>query len=277
MEGYIYKLTSPSGKSYVGQTINIKGRFSEYKTLHHCENQKALFNAIKKYGWENFKKEILETIKEELVENLKKVLDELEIEYISKYDCINFGYNICVGGNQHRLGVKETEEQCQRKRDSWTNERRKISSEKFKGISNPRYGSTTKTYSKAINQYDKQGIYIKTWESAASAEREIGCKAANISKVCLGKCLTAGGFIWRFFENSIDNIIPIESQKGKHTKKGIHLIPIFQYSIDGTFLKEFASITDAETELNICHSNISRCAKGKGKTAGGYIWKYSRE
>jgi group I intron endonuclease len=50
MKGYIYKLTSPSNKCYVGQTVNINKRFSEYKTFHHCKNQPKLFNSLKKYG-----------------------------------------------------------------------------------------------------------------------------------------------------------------------------------------------------------------------------------
>lgn len=277
MKWDIYKLQSPSGKIYIGQTVNINKRFSEYKTFHHCENQKKLFNALKKYGWENFNKEILETIEEEIIENLKNTLNELEIKYISEYDCVKSGYNICLGGNQHRLGVKETEEQIQKKRDAWTDEKRKAQSEKFKGELNPRFGSTEKTYSKEVNQYDIDGKYIKTWESAAVIERELGYNAKNISGVCLGKNLTSCGFIWKFFENSIDNILPKESKRGKKSIKGIHVIPIFQYSITGILIERFSSITDAEEKLNIYHSNISACAKGKRKTAGGYIWKYSME
>ena len=117
MEGFIYKLTSPSGKCYVGQTVNMKKRLSEYKTFHNCKNQSKLFNAIKKYGFDNFEHSILETINFDLKSELQDKLNELEINYISKYDCVKTGYNICIGGNQHRLGVKETEEQIQRKRD----------------------------------------------------------------------------------------------------------------------------------------------------------------
>jgi len=117
MKGYIYKLISPSEKCYIGQTININKRLSEYRTFHNCKNQSKLFNAIKKYGFENFKHEIIETIDFELKSELQDKLNELEIDYISKYDSVKKGYNICYGGNQHRLGVKESEEQKQRKRD----------------------------------------------------------------------------------------------------------------------------------------------------------------
>ena len=274
MKGYIYKLVSPSGKCYIGQTVNLRRRFSEYKTFYHCQNQKKLFNALKKYGWESFKEEILEIIEEESLLLLKNSLNLKEIHYIELYSSIDCGYNICRGGNQHRLGIKETEEQKQKKRNSWTEEKRKRQSERFKGKNNPRYGVSTKVYSKKINQYDKSGKYIETWESAAYVEKTLGFKGSNIGKVCLGKCLTAYGFIWKFYNDSKDNIVPQESKRGRQSKKGINAKVILQYSKDNVFIKEFSSIITAETELGIEHSNISACAKGNRKTAGGYIWKY---
>lgn len=274
MKGYIYKLISPSEKCYIGQTVNPKRRFSEYRTFHHCQNQRKLFNALKKYGWENFKEEILEVIEEESLLSLKDSLNSREVYYIKLYDSISCGYNICEGGNQYRLGVKETEEQKQRKRNSWTKEKRKRQSERFKGKNNPRYGVSTKVYSKKINQYDKTGKYIKTWEGAIYVEKTLGFKASNIGKVCLGKCLTAYGFIWKFYNNSKDNIVPQKSKRGRQSKKGINAKVILQYSKDGVFIKEFSSIVSVEIELGIEHTNISACAKGNRKTAGGYIWKY---
>ena len=39
---------------------------------------------------------------------------------------------------------------------------------------------------------------------------------------------------------------------------------IYQYTIQG------------DRELNINHSNISKCAKGKAKSSGGYFWSYQK-
>ena len=47
----IYRLTSPSGKVYIGQTKNLKARLSCYRTLK-CKAQSLLFNSLKKYGFE---------------------------------------------------------------------------------------------------------------------------------------------------------------------------------------------------------------------------------
>jgi group I intron endonuclease len=55
----IYKITSPSGKVYVGQSNDIGNRFSKYKGLH-CYKQRKLYNSLKKYGVENHIFEIIE-------------------------------------------------------------------------------------------------------------------------------------------------------------------------------------------------------------------------
>lgn len=88
--GVIYKLTNLiNGKKYIGQTIQkLSSRIYQHK---HCETT-AIGQAIKKYGWENFKSEIIE-------ECPKNILDEREIFWISYYGCIApKGYNLSSGG-----------------------------------------------------------------------------------------------------------------------------------------------------------------------------------
>lgn len=86
--GFIYCYTSPSGKKYIGKTkTTLKTRAS-----HNQRGYKgctAFYNAIKKYGWENFQVEILEEVPLE-------ILQEVETEYIIDMDTTNpqKGYNI---------------------------------------------------------------------------------------------------------------------------------------------------------------------------------------
>lgn len=54
----IYKITSPSGKIYIGQSINIERRFSQYKYLK-CKKQTILYRSLVKYGVENHNFEII--------------------------------------------------------------------------------------------------------------------------------------------------------------------------------------------------------------------------
>ena len=48
-------------------------------------------------------------------------------------------------------------------------------------------------------------------------------------------------------------------------------IPILQYDLDGNFIREWRSTTDAVKELK---GHIYECLKGKQKTACGFVWKY---
>jgi group I intron endonuclease len=103
--GYIYKVTSPSNKSYIGQTrYSIEKRWREHKydafdnKKDHC---KLLNRAIRKHGFDYFK---IECIRECSVLEL----DELEEHYISSYMTLKpYGYNLKKGGSSS-LHTEET-------------------------------------------------------------------------------------------------------------------------------------------------------------------------
>lgn len=56
----IYKITSPSNRIYIGQSIRLEERLLEYTKQKNCDRQPKLFNSFIKYGIENHKIEILE-------------------------------------------------------------------------------------------------------------------------------------------------------------------------------------------------------------------------
>ena len=57
-KAYIYKITSPSGKRYVGSTINIIKRKQSYGNIT-AKQQVKIYRSIKKYGWQAHKFEII--------------------------------------------------------------------------------------------------------------------------------------------------------------------------------------------------------------------------
>lgn len=59
----IYKITSPTGRIYVGQSIDIAKRFNVYRLLH-CKIQPKLYRSFIKHGVENHIFEIIEECKE---------------------------------------------------------------------------------------------------------------------------------------------------------------------------------------------------------------------
>ena len=50
--------------------------------------------------------------------------------------------------------------------------------------------------------------------------------------------------------------------------------PIIQYDKDGTMIKEYRSIAEADRTSGVKKSNIQHVLCGKNKLAGGFIWKY---
>lgn len=55
-------------------------------------------------------------------------------------------------------------------------------------------------------------------------------------------------------------------------KYDYHCKPILQYDINGNFIQEWDSITEAEEALRIV--SIGKVCNGDRKTAGGFIWKF---
>jgi hypothetical protein len=74
--GYVYMITSPTGRIYIGSTKNIQNRIKSYRTLN-CKNQVKLYNSLLKYGWEN---------------HIFEVIMECLIEEVLRYECILGNY-----------------------------------------------------------------------------------------------------------------------------------------------------------------------------------------
>lgn len=51
--------------------------------------------------------------------------------------------------------------------------------------------------------------------------------------------------------------------------------PIYQYDLNGNFIRKYRCITDAAEDMSYsCSTSIKQCVDGKRKTAGGFQWKY---
>lgn len=97
----VYMYTSPDGKVYIGFTGKTLKQRAQMGNGY--DKSSAFYNAIQKFGWENFKGEILE-------DNLtKKEASERERYYIALYKSNNakFGYNRTDGGIGSK-GLKRT-------------------------------------------------------------------------------------------------------------------------------------------------------------------------
>lgn len=97
MENYtVYKHTSPNGKSYIG--ITSRKPTIRWANGNGYMGQPKFFNAIAKYGWNNFTHEIL------FSDLTKQEACKIEKELIKKYDSIINGYNSSEGGHGTNSG-----------------------------------------------------------------------------------------------------------------------------------------------------------------------------
>lgn len=97
--GYVYMITSPSGRIYVGSTNNIIRRWKRYKILD-CKGQVKLYRSFIKYGVDNhifeivWTGDIVDVLKYECLigtwyEVLNKGLNSILPKYSDKYNSVS--------------------------------------------------------------------------------------------------------------------------------------------------------------------------------------------
>lgn len=94
--GYVYCLTFPSSKKYIGQTIKPwRERWKRHKNSHSC--CRALKNALAKYAETDISWELLSYA------NSIEELNTLERSFICKFNTLApSGYNLKDGGDRHK-------------------------------------------------------------------------------------------------------------------------------------------------------------------------------
>lgn len=221
--GWVYKYTSPSGKSYIGQTT-----YSLYDRAglngRSYQNCSVFYDAIKKYGLENFKIEILDEVEE-------KDLERVESEYIQKHNTLlPNGYNYYLHGSGPRqllhtktvidvydlklnyLATFSSLIDCAREYNipyqsisDCINHKIDHYKDKVyvKNGEKPTIPKVIQTHGRKTAQYDLNGNLIAIYKSANEAARAIGKNSTagrNIRSVCAGNRNMAYGFKWQFVD-----------------------------------------------------------------------------
>lgn len=221
MEYCVYMHTCPKGKVYIGITRNDP--LKRWQNGRGYRTNEYFTRAIKKYGWENFKHEILFTGLSE------KEAKEKEIFLIAEYKSNQrkYGYNISSGG-ESRSGTKLTEDHKEKIRQGNLGKkvseetRRKLSESAKRSWSNPEHveymrkintGANNKMYSvkltdeqkllrkcKTVVQIDFNGFFVREFISIHEAYNVTKISRDSISKCCKGKYKQAGGYVWKYKE-----------------------------------------------------------------------------
>lgn len=148
MNGYIYLITNTiNGMQYIGQTVNPEARWKKHLSVARGSYyyRSYFYNAINKYGPDNFTFEVV-------LECDAEALEEKEQEYIAKYNTLYpNGYNLTPGGKKlykennpfyKRQHSEETKLKISLKNRGrkHTSEWKEKASERNAGENNPYYG-----------------------------------------------------------------------------------------------------------------------------------------
>lgn len=242
----VYKHTSPNNKIYIGITAQPLER--RWRKGEGYKDNILLYRAIKKYGWDNFKHEVL-------FENISKdEAEKLEIQLIKEHRSNNpeFGYNIENGGKSVGTLAENTKEKLRlanigkKASDEAKEHMRQAQKERVAayglakgmggaGEKNPFYGKQHSEETKQILREKNGGTNSPWYGKRHTAEEKQKIAKSRMKKVC-------------------------------------------QLDAHGNILATFDSLHDAAVHVGAkSQSAIGQCANGKRKQANGYIWKYYKE
>lgn len=125
-------------------------------------------------------------------------------------------------------------------------------------------GGQGELFRKPVMQYSLLGDFIKEYESASEAARQLDVFKSNLTAACRGETSQCGGFQWKYKDDPRE-IKPIAKANGKL---------VAQYDKNNTFIKIYTSAKEASDITGIGVGSIRHCCNGRSKSAGGYIFKY---
>ena len=183
----IYKISSPKGKVYIGRTNNFDGRMAEHKCNAFTKKSKnSLHKAIRKYGWDNMKREIL-------VEIEPTQSQKIEEEFILAYDSVKRGYNDTYNGG----GGSRWEGRYDTKEYSEFVEKMKVING---GANNGMFGKSHKESTTDAMKAKAKGRFTLDWYKERNGdvdgerlyeERRVWLKSRNLKKDENGRFLKA--------------------------------------------------------------------------------------
>lgn len=211
-----------NSKRYVGLTMQrpesrwgVEGK--NYK--NRCPH---FWNAIQKYGWDNFNHEIV------AIKLSKEDACALEIDLIKKYNTQdrNFGYNTMSGGtspsipqevrekmsnsmmgNKNGLGHPCSDEK--KRKISKAQKGRKLTSEHREKLSKAKLGKshappTDETRRKISDSHKKTPVFCEetntVYPSIQECARQLNLQATSVCACCKGRLKSTGGFHLTYYK-----------------------------------------------------------------------------
>ena len=238
VKGIVYKATGPTGKVYIGKTMQLLHR----RKICHKSNafnknvesyNSHFYKAIRKYGFNAFKwKVVLKDIPEDK-------LSKIEMKMIKNLDTVKYGYNSTEGG-EGSIGFKHSEES--KRKMSKSSKGQFVSEETKKKLSEMRKGKKK------------------------SKEHIEKIRLSNIGK-------TSGEKHYLYGKKRSKDIV----EKTKKTKRKAFFNPVIVFDKCENIVGEWDSVAECVESLGLLQSNVWKCLNGLRKMHRGYGFKYKRE
>ena len=229
------------------------------------------YSAIKKYGWNNIKHIVL---KENLTEYEAKEMEKLLIKYLKTNDT-KYGYNLTKGGDGV-VGLVHSDKSKKKISDSKMG--KKYTQERLEN-----HKKLLRKNAKSVCQYDRDGNFIKEYQSSGEASEMTGFKEKGITNCCRNEYPTYMNYMWKYKQDlSIDEIKNCKIEKYKPKTPKIITKEVLQFDLSGNFINKFSSSKIASDIFNIPVNKIMESAQIYHKTHKlaqryGYIWIYQND
>ena len=198
--GVIYKATNLVNElSYIGQAKNFKVRQSQHLK---AKDNYDFHVALRDFGKDNFKWEILEECEENL-------LNERERYWIAYYDTYNNGYNMTKGGENADGLVNWIKNNPDKAKENALNGLKYANQyhaqhkeEHLKQLASVRQKGVDAT-KKKVRCIEKDIVFdsladAEKWSLTEENDNHKKASHQHISKVCKGQRKTCGGYHWEY-------------------------------------------------------------------------------
>lgn len=265
----IYKITNLiNNKIYIGLSTDIRRRWEQHRNRSRdLKYQTHLYCAIRKYGLQNFKFEVIE-------ECDKDCLQEREKYWIAYYDSYNNGYNETLGGEcgsppeydrtliekywNDGYNIKSIAELLGCSPATVVVALKELNLYSIKEIKKRQYVSL----STPVFQYDLNGAFVKQFDSLHQAADSVQGQTQSIKKCCNRQYKYAYDSIWRFYK-----------QPQLDLKK--ELATILCYDLKGDYVDSYSSMTEAEQITGVPRASIGAACRHKAHRGGRFQWRYA--
>ena len=285
-----------NGKFYIGVHRTNPNTFDGYigcgiYRASQATKDYILHKAVRKYGYENFKRTIIKIFPDN--EEGRKQAFELEAILVNETllkskstyntalgesateNLMKTVYMFDLNGNYLRSFKSAIEAAAYIQPDNQDNVRAAIKNNCL-GTTSSSYGyfwSYTKEFTyknervKEVAQYTINGKFLRTFKSITEAE--VALSLNNISQAIYKKG-SAGGYQWRYFEGDTSDIPTLVNVKTKNL-----LLPIIMFDKSGKIIKKFDCVKQCVNEYpELSASQINRVLNKTIKSHKGYTFKY---